>query len=228
MTDNPESAGAVEPGTPNPETSQQPASTPSGSQDVGELVKAILSHPDFQRQTQSVKDKRIAEIEKGLEGQSSEIARLATALGHTPEEIRKAQTQIAIEDMVNERFSRQVPDQKPPGSGVDLASARTSILKRSGLERAPNGFDDYLAGLDWSDPIQSTLDATAWVAEKKAETRQPSAADTAPPIGNSPASSLSGMSVDELGTKMINLQKNPGKNWTQIQEINAELARRDT
>lgn len=188
MTDNPESAGTVEPqATPTPAASQSPASQPSGSPSVDALVKAILSHPDFQRETQSVKDKRIAEMQKDLGTQNEQIARLAKVYGTTPENIIRGQQQLEYDAnmaWVAEQRGGRVQGQRAPGSAPDFAKAKSSILAATGLTDAP-GFDDYLATLDWSDPVSSTLKATAWAQERKAPT--PTAADQAPARASAPA-----------------------------------------
>lgn len=231
MSDNPESAGHEErKPQPSGDASQKPGQSPSGGRDVDALVKAILEHPDFQKSTQSVKDKRIAEIQTNLNEQGSELARIAEALGHTPEELRKAQKQIAMEDLVDAYSSGNLPpigrvsDHKAPGSDLDLTDAARSILEKAGLATAPAGFDDYLASLDWSDPIDAALSASAWVRE--AGTNQPSDADIAPPEGAPSPGGYAGMTTDELALELSKLQRDPRKNAAKREEINAILAKR--
>jgi hypothetical protein len=234
MTDPESGKPAEESVVPTTDPSQTSDSQPSGSQDVDAIVKGVLSHPDFQKATQSVKDKRIAEIQTVQGEQGSEIARLAQALGHTPEEVKKAQTQIAIEDMVAQYQSGtlpppgQVPDQPSPGSGVDLAKARTSILQQTGLDENTPGLDDYLAGLNWNDPVDATLKAQTWANEQKANIKQPAPADTAPQGGGAPDTSLSSEEAEVLGVRLTELQRDPSKNKEERAEILEKLKRRRT
>lgn len=233
MSDQQDSAGATqEKGAAQPPNSGQVSGQPSVGLDADALIP-LLSDPKvdefLRRKYQSEQDRGINQAKTQVKEVREEVARLAKLLNKTPEEVIQAQETIEREDnLAWVAEQRRATSQTSSGNGVDLSNARASILKQSGLEQAPTGFDDYLADLDWGNPIQATLDATAWVTKQKAESRQPSAADTAPPIGNKPASTLSGMTVDELGTEMIALQKDPAKNWAQISEINEELARRDT
>lgn len=181
--DNSESAGRVEPGTPNTNASQPPVSPTSGSPDVGTLVKAILEHPDFQKQTQSVKDKRIAEIETSLTAQGGDLARLAAALNVPPEQLKAAQSKIALDDLLAEYQSGklgQVTGKTPPGSSVDLSRIRQSIISETGLPENHAGLDDFIAGLDWNDSIAASMKVAAWATQQKATIRQPTPADTAP------------------------------------------------
>jgi hypothetical protein len=231
MSDNPESAGVEEDGAPTPPPSQQPDSQPSGGQDIDELVTRILDNPKFQSATQSVKDKRIAEIQTSLGEQGDELARLAAALGHTPEELQKARTQIAMEDMVNHYQATgelptpgKVSDRRSQGSDLDLTEASRSILEQAGLTNAPAGYDDYLASLNWDNPIDATLKAAAWVRE--AGTNKPSNADIAPPEGAPPATGYEGMTEDQLGDELAKLQSNPRTNAAERRKINAILAKR--
>lgn len=231
MSDNPESAGTRERASqPSGEASQQPGQSPSGGQDFDALVERILDHPKFKSSTQSVKDKRIAEIQTSLGEQGNELARIAEALGHTPEELRKAQKQIAMEDLVDAYSSGSLPpigrvsDRKAQGSELDLTDAARSILEKTGLTTAPAGFDDYLASLDWSDPIDAALSASAWVRE--AGVNQPSEADIAPPEGAASSGGYAGMTTDELALELAKLQRDPKKNAAKRDEINAILAKR--
>ena len=233
MTENnPESAPATEPVVPPSTAPSEPAvSPPSGSPDVGDLVKSILKHPDFQKATQSVKDKRIAEIQTSLEEQGGDLARLAAALNVDPKDLQAAQAKIAVEDMVKayqdgKLGQAQVPETQPQGSGVDLAKARQSIITQTGLPDTHPGFDDYLAKLDWSDPVAATLSATAWATEQKATIKQPTAADTAPQSGGIAPTTLDAMTEDELGAKLITLQKDPAKNAKERKEVLDALKRK--
>jgi len=235
MTDNPESAGTVQeqPGSPNSGASQQvPDSPTSGGPDVDALIDAILDHPKFKSSTQSVKDKRIAEIQTTLEEQGGDLARLAKALGHTPEEIHEAQTKIAMEDMLQAfqsgtlEIPNRAPD-KPAGQQVDLAKARQKILTNTGLAETTPGFDDYLSSLDWSDPIEAASKATQWAVERKAGTKPPSPADKPPaPSGNAVATDYDSMSNDDLADRLTELQANPTKNIEERKKLAKELKRR--
>jgi hypothetical protein len=232
MSDNPESAANGEqPSPPSDDVSQDAGQQTFGGQDVGALVDAILEHDRFKKATQSVKDKRIAQIQTNLEEQGSDIARLAEALGHTPEEVRKAQNQLVMEDMVKAYQSGNlefppspVSDQKSQGSDLDLSNAAMSILEKHGLKSAPAGFDDYLASLDWNDPIQAALSASDWVQE--AQANKPSNADIAPPTGSSPAGDDSDKTDEELSAELRELQRNPRQTAARRKEINAILRKR--
>lgn len=232
MSDNPESADNGErTSQPSGGASQKPGQSPSGGQELDELVTRILDHPKFKSTTQSVKDKRIAEIQTSLGEQGSELARIVEALGHTPEELRNAQRKIIMDDMVDAFSStgkmptiNRVSDQDSPGSELDLTEASRSILEQAGLTTAPAGFEDYLASLDWDNPIGATLKASAWVQE--AGTNQPSDADIAPPEGTPSPGGYEGMTDEQLGNELSKLQSDPKANAAKRKQINAILAKR--
>lgn len=233
MTDNPESTPGTEPVVPPSTSTSPPAdSPPSGSPDVGSLVSAILEHPDFQKKTQSVKDKRIAEIQTSLGEQDQQIARLAKALGVEPQQVKQAQDKMAMDDLLNAYQNGTlgkppVPDTKPPGSGVDLAKARQSIIASTGLPETHPGLDDFIAEQDWSNPIDAATKVTTWAAEQKASIKQPTASDTAPMSTGAATSTLGAMKVEDIGDEMIKLQQDPRKNRARITELDKELERRD-
>jgi hypothetical protein len=232
MTDKQDSADtAREKGAAQPPNSEQVSGQPSVSLDADALLP-LLNDPKvdefLRRKYQSEQDRGINQAKTQVKEVKEEVARLAKLLNKTPEEVIEAQERIEQEDnLAWVAEQRRATRQQPLGNGVDLASARTSILQQTGLTEAPTGFDDFLADLDWNDPINATLKATAWVAEKKANTKQPSAATTPPPTGSAPSSTLAGMEVTELGDKLIELQRDPIKNKKAIKEIDDELRRRD-
>jgi len=233
MTDQPESSNAAqEPGSPPNDPASQPpsGSPPSVSPSVTEIVKAVLADPDFQKQTQSVKDKRIAEIQNSLGEQDQRIARLAQRLGVDPAKIIEAEKQLQYEDNMEwinqQRTNGRVPDQAGPGSPVDLAKARDTILTQNGLTTEPPGLMDHLAELDWSNPVAATLSANQWLTAKQAAQRQPTAADTAPPPGGAAPTGLSNLSDAELGQKLMKLQQNPKANAEERAKIKQEFERR--
>lgn len=232
MPDNPESTGAApeQTGTPKPAASTLPPdSPPSGSPDVDTLVSAILQHPDFQKQTQSVKDKRIAEIQKGLVAQDEEIARLAQVYGTTPEKIAEGNRQLEYDrnmEWIASQRNGTVPETPPQGSAVDLAKVRQTVITQTGLPETHPGLDDFIAGVDWSDPIAAGIEVSTWATEQKAGIPEPSAADTPPASSGGPSSTLAGRDTEEIGKEMIELQRNPRANKARIAELDAELKRR--
>lgn len=234
MTDQPESSRtAPEPGSPPNDPASPPAgdSSTSVSPDVDAIVKAVLAHPDYQKDKQSVKDKRIAEIQNSLGEQDQRIARLARQLGVDPSKIIEAERQIQYEDNMEwiaqqRQNGGQVSSPPASGNAVDLAKARDTIMTQMGLTEEPKGMTDYLAELDWTNPVDAALKANAWVTEKQANQRQPTAADKAPPPTGVPASSLAHLSNDELGDKLSEYQTNPGKYAKERALVMEELARR--
>jgi len=206
MLDNPESAGAaVEPaGTPNPEVSrQQPDSPPSGSQSVDEIVKLVLSHPDYQKDKQSVKDKRIAEIQTSLGEQDERLARLAKHLGVDPSKVAEAQRELDVEDMVQAyRDGKLVPrvsDPNPLGSGnTDLTKAVTAILEKSNLSPTDPAVSSFLQGVEAND-VPTVLAEVARFAVEQANKPRAGVADVpSQPVGSAPVVDLQQSYTDEM------------------------------
>lgn len=233
MSDNTDSAA-----TPEQVPAQAPHSAGTGQPNSGSLTASdfvrFLDDPDVKaalaRLNQSDKDRGVNRALTTATEVRDEVTRIAQYLGiDDPKKIEAARNQRVLDEnmaWIEQQRQGRVPDQPLPGSNVDLAKARQDILNVAGLTEAPQGFDDYLASLDWKNPVAAALSASTWVAEKKSQQRQPTPADTAPPSSGVPHASLSQFSNDELGDKLTELQRNPTKNAKERAEIMAELERR--
>lgn len=229
MTDNPESAESAQEqaGTPKPETSQQkPDSPPSGVPDVDTLVNAILEHPSFQKQTQSVKDKRIAEIQNNLGEQGEQLARLANQLGVDPAKVQEAQRSIDMEDMLEAFRSGKfapprVPDAPSQGSGMDLDKATTAILKQFNISPDESDVKDFLRNVEGSTP-DAVLAQVSYYAANRANRPRATAADAPPsPSGAAPTA----RKESEIVSEMQELQRKPTpENIKRSLELSKELA----
>jgi len=166
--DSTENASAVE-GTQN-QTQGAPQVQPN-SPDVEAIVAKVADRlfPEFEKRSQSVKDRRIAELMKGLE----ELKQSLTGEHPKPEPVLNSQ------EKATDTATNTPAQDKPVGKQADFDEAETVILKQFGLSQD----DPAVVAAKALDPVQRILEYGK-VLERRAEQSNPSAVAS---LGGKPA-----------------------------------------
>jgi len=233
--------------TPNQESSQEKSSSSPGNSDVelDSLIEKLASHPRLVEAvtaiSQSDKDKGIASAKKAASEALESTKSLRETVARLDEYInRYGDKETAIREMERDDKIEQILS-GTPATQVDRQSAGPD--NRPWAVRQKEILDSV--GLSLSDPrvIELAKSKNAWdhdewireLAEKSfgwvqtdLTKPQPDISTVANPTrsAGTSGSSMSGSS-EELGNRMVELQKNYSKNKEEIHAIEQELIRRE-
>lgn len=105
--------------------------TKTGNSLAGEaLAKAAMNDPEARKILQSQKDKGVDQAVKTANAALAEVERLGKALGHTPEEIEKAQKEILIDDL----YQKSMGNSQSDAGGQTEAEAQTEASSKQTLD----------------------------------------------------------------------------------------------
>lgn len=229
MSDKDSATVAAEGGDlPNSQTSQQQLDQPDSSSLPQINPLDLLENKDFveglRRVFQSEKDRGVNRVQKEVVEIKDDLAKIADRLGVAPEKVQQVQREIENENIIAWAKEQMVSRQEPQGSGADVSGVIEGILLARQVDKNDPGVREFLANNAGTDAPQKLI---AYLNNKP---NRPSAspAGVAAPQGSTPVSGdYANLNDDQLGSKLIELQRNYRSNRPEIDKITAELNRRD-
>lgn len=214
---------------PGSDPSQQQAAKPDSASQPQINPLDFLDVPEFREGLRAIfnsdKDRGVNRVRKEISGVKDEVAELAKRLGVAPEKVAEVQRDIEIEETLQwAREQRQASQPESPGSGEDVSGVIEGILLASGVDASDPGVRVFLAENAGEDTPQKLV---AYLKDKQNKPSASAASIAAPSGGVLPTGEFSNQSSDELGDRLIDLQKNYKANEPEIDKITEELNRRD-
>ena len=200
------------PGSPNQDASQ--AASPASAIDIEALAKALEPRLAtlVEKQWQSGKDKRIAGLQGKVDGFEKQLARYLELTGQSLD-------QKALRDLKIEEFLAQ----QSGGSSVEAAVSEAAGNRKADT---PSVDEEILSvmGLDAKDPeVVSLLKSGATVKDFATLASRKKAVPASPAgVMSSPGGSAQAESLETLTAELLELQRDPMKNWKRIQEVGAK------
>ena len=199
-------------GLPTPAPSATPVAPTSA---VDESLKAELRTfitEEVKRAGQSVKDKRIAQLQGSVDDFEARLTRLQelTKTGMSQEQ---ALTWMKVQDLANPQ--QQQPAPIPPQGTDDYLK---TFLAATGLSDRDPGVLDVLYRV--SDPLAQVRELSD-LAAKKRQAPAPNPAAVLPTGGGAPIEA--GDDLDALTEKLTRLQKDPLKNIQEIKRVSEQM-----
>lgn len=225
-------AGSQTPPTPalsSPSVGQQPSGQTGQTQiDPRVLAQQLLSDPTFktelQRQLQADKDRRINKTEKRLGEIEESFRRAQGYLNQSGGDVEKA-VQKAVVDEVYEQLPSLLSRQDNGQGG--LTPFQASIRGRLGkLGLAENDPDVIALASKSYNSEADYLDELSVLAVNRAKGQAPAPNGAIVGTGGQAITTPDReIQRDQLTVKLAELQKHPSKNWQEINEVSAKLAK---
>ena len=190
-------------GLPTPAPSATPVAPTSA---VDESLKAELRTfitEEVKRAGQSVKDKRIAQLQGSVDDFESRLTRL--------QELTK--TGMKVQDLANPQ--QQQPAPIPPQGTDDYLK---TFLAATGLDANSAEVLDVLYRV--SDPLAQVRELSDLAAKKRQAPLAPNPAAVLPTGGGAPVDA--GDDIDALTAKLTRLEKEPLKNMQEIKRVSEQ------
>ena len=200
-------------GLPTPAPSATPVAPTSA---VDESLKAELRTfitEEVKRAGQSVKDKRIAQLQGSVDDFEARLTRLQelTKTGMSQEQ---ALTWMKVQDLANPQ--QQPPAPIPPQGTDDYLK---TFLAATGLSDRDPGVLDVLYRV--SDPLAQVKELSDLASKKRQAPLAPNPAAVLPTGGGAPVEA--GDDLDALTEKLTRLQKDPLKNIQEIKRVSEQM-----
>ena len=205
-------------GLPTPAPSATPVAPTSA---VDESLKAELRTfitEEVKRAGQSVKDKRIAQLQGSVDDFEARLTRLQelTKTGMSQEQ---ALTWMKVQDLANPQ--QQQPAPIPPQGTDDYLK---TFLAATGLSDRDPGVLDVLYRV--SDPLAQVKELSDLASKKRQAPLAPNPAAVLPTGGGAPVDA--GDDLDALTAKLTLLQKEPLKNMQEIKRVSEQTRQKLT
>lgn len=215
-------AGSQTPPTPalsSPSLGQQPSGQTAAPVDADALVEKMLAHPKFKSQlsgaVQSVKDKRFSEIE-----------RIKTYLDNAKGDVALARREMLMDEVESKLLAGEnVGNVSANHTTISPFEQQTAeLLREAGIslddpEVKAMSSKQYASEADWFRDI-----TRLGIARAKGQAPAPNGAIVGTG-GQAITTPDREVQRDQLTVKLAELQKHPSKNWQEINEVSAKLAK---
>lgn len=205
-------------GSPNPNNSQGQSVQQSSGFDAEAMLKQL--EPLIEKKVQSVKDRRIAELEKTVSGFQPVLERFK---GIVPDEkLREIQKDLEFEDMKRRVYGENPTSASEVGSQKSAAAVTAeSVLLKAGV----TANDPAIAKWIQENGTEDLVSLAVFAGKQSTLATQKPDASVAPVMDNSKTTSTS-LSKDEVERKsgeLRNMYKSPSKYREQIKALEKEL-----
>lgn len=203
-----------------PDSTSQPQINPLDFLDNEDFVESL------RRVFQSEKDRGVNRVQKEVIGIKDDLAKIAQRLGVSPDKVAEVQREMEVEDAVAwYKEQKKVSQPASPGSGTDVSGVIEGILLAFGVDQSDPGARAFLAQNAGDDAPQKLM---AYLKERKTNPSTSAAGVATISSGSPPQTGdYADQSVDQLGDRLLGLQKDYRANKPEILKITAELKRRD-
>ena len=222
----------------------QIAGTPAGQTldqagDSSVNLKALLESPEFEefidKKVQSKQDKRLGQYGTKLENLEAAIAQYEAEKGGTVDvsALSKLQVTQRNKELLErvaalEGGNKSVPS--PGGGEQDWGGRQQAILDNAGIDKSDPRIVELLRTSKSKQEFIANLEEQSFTWKQADVNKpQPSPSTVAQVIPSVvvQAGALDDFTSDQLGDRMVELLKAPGKNQAEIDLLDKELARRD-